>query len=77
MPRPTQGKGPSKRPADPETSFHEVQIQNGKGKRWQTRYSFKGDGLNALKYYKGVNVGSGVKKRFVVDGQIVHTTHGV
>jgi hypothetical protein len=61
---------------DPNSSLHEVQVRKDKGK-WTTRYSFQGEGLKAAKYYSGVNVGSGYRKRFVVDGNVTHTTIGM
>lgn len=62
--------------ADPNASLHEVQVRKDKG-AWQTRYSFEGRGLEAVKYYDGINVGAGYRKRFVVDGNPVHTTIGI
>jgi hypothetical protein len=59
---------------DPATSFHEIQIRKEKGGKWTTKYSFQGDGLNAAKYYQGLNIGKGYRKRFVVDGKVTHTT---
>lgn len=61
---------------DPNASLHEVQVRKDKG-AWQTRYSFEGKGVEAVKYYSGINVGAGYRKRFVVDGTPVHTTIGI
>lgn len=61
---------------DPNASLHEVQVRKDKGK-WTTRYSFQGEGLKAAKYYQSVNVGKGYRKRFVVDGNVTHTTIGL
>lgn len=62
--------------ADPNASLHEVQVRKDKG-AWKTKYSFEGRGLEAVKYYDGINVGAGYRKRFVVDGNPVHTTIGI
>ena len=61
---------------DPNASLHEVQVRKDKG-AWQTRYSFQGQGLEAVKHYDAINVGAGYRKRFVVDGTPVHTTIGI
>jgi hypothetical protein len=74
---PDRASDPSRRMSpDPNASLHEVQVRKDKG-AWQTRYSFEGKGLDAMKYYQGINVGAGYRKRFVVDGKSVHTTIGI
>lgn len=70
MPGPVPNRAPN-----PNTSLHEVQLRKNKGK-WQTKYSFQGDGNNAVHYYRSLNVGEGYRKRFVVDGKVTHTTIG-
>lgn len=58
---------------DPETSMHEIQLKHG-DKNWATEYSYQGRGIEAMNHYKGINVGNGYSKRFLVDGRTVHTT---
>ena len=64
------------RAPNPDTSSHEVQIRKDKGK-WTTRYSSEGNGFEAAKMYRSLNVGKGYRKRFVVDGRTTHTTIGI
>ena len=58
---------------DPNTSRHEIQYRKGKG-GWQTLRSYEGNGLKAARDYSALNIGRGGRKRFVVDGNVVHTT---
>lgn len=59
---------------DAETSMHEIQMKQGDGD-WSTAYSYQGQGLQAIRHYKGINVGNGYSKRFIVDGKTINTTH--
>ena len=74
---PNRAHDPNRRMSpDPNASLHEVQVRKNKG-AWQTRYSFEGKGIEAVKHYDAINVGAGYRKRFVVDGTPVHTTIGI
>jgi hypothetical protein len=62
------------RAPDYHTSLHEIQTRKEKGGKWTTRYSFQGEGLKAARYYDSLAIGKGYRKRFVVDGNVTHTT---
>jgi hypothetical protein len=66
-------RAPKTSAPDPETSLHEIQHRRGKGS-WKTMRSYNGNGLQAARDYSALNIGRGDRKRFVVDGKVVHTT---
>jgi hypothetical protein len=59
---------------DPATSTHEIQLKVGKGK-FKTVRTYKGNGLDAVRAYKALNISRDTAKRFVVDGNVTHRTN--
>ena len=54
------------------TEKSKYQIQVGRYKsHYENVYVFIGSPLQALGYYRGLNVGNGYKKRLLVDGKVV------
>lgn len=56
----------------PYTKSSQFRVQVGRNKgSYSTKYSFTGNPLQAVTWFKGVNVGNSFKKRLTIDGQTV------
>lgn len=54
----------------PYTKSSQFNVQVGRNKGpYYNRYSFTGNPLQAITWFKGINIGNGFKKRLTIDGK--------
>lgn len=53
------------------TDLTKFEVQVGRHRNaYETRYSFEGNLVEAVRYYRGINIGNGYKKRLMMVGAV-------